>query len=582
MDFNEQLRVLRAAQGDPALLALATVDLAYPTLAEADRAEIKLALEAAAIPHWIDEAILAALLDSRSKASAAAQFARLRELRVVELFPARGRDAVNVHEATRLALRKRIATDEPTRFTLMSQRAAAYFSMDSTPTGRIEWVYHLLSSASDKDQGATELEKIHRDWMRRGHPEDRYALAAALQELLDTSAIQGRARVWATLVIAWSHSDRGKTAQLGEMAGVALRLARQASDLAAVGNAQCLLGDVFEAQGKVPKALAAFLKSLACSERLVKRNPTNVEWQWSLAITQRRVGSTLRAQGKLAKASVAFARSLTISRRLVTLDRQNPGWERSLAAAHSSLGSILAAQGKSTRALAEFAKFLAVSRRLVALDPANADWQRDVAVAHNLAGDVLESQGNLRGALTAFKRDLAISRRLVEQDPTNAGWQRDLADTLGRIGGILEAQGKVAEAEAAFAESLVISRRVVEHDPTNAESQRQCAVANNRIGVVLEAQGRFAEAIAAFEQDLEISRRLVKQNPTNKEWRQDLGNARACVAGVLVAQGKVDEALTVLAGDFTVVRRLLTRSRHKSGRAAGVGGHGRARRLRAR
>ena len=36
MDFAEQLRVLEAAQGDPAKLALATVDLAYPALADAE------------------------------------------------------------------------------------------------------------------------------------------------------------------------------------------------------------------------------------------------------------------------------------------------------------------------------------------------------------------------------------------------------------------------------------------------------------------------------------------------------------------------------------------------------------------
>ena len=62
MDFAEQLRVLQAAQGDPAKLALATVDLAYPALSDAERAALKESLEGAAIPHWCDEAILAALL----------------------------------------------------------------------------------------------------------------------------------------------------------------------------------------------------------------------------------------------------------------------------------------------------------------------------------------------------------------------------------------------------------------------------------------------------------------------------------------------------------------------------------------
>src|SRR5208283_1694912 len=56
MDLTEQLRVLQTAQGDPARLVLATVDLKYPKLAEAEREMLKETLEAAAIPHWCTEA----------------------------------------------------------------------------------------------------------------------------------------------------------------------------------------------------------------------------------------------------------------------------------------------------------------------------------------------------------------------------------------------------------------------------------------------------------------------------------------------------------------------------------------------
>ena len=115
MDFTEQLRVLQAAQGDPAKLALATVDLAYPALADAERTALKESLEAAAIPHWCDEAILAALLGITAEESAV-RLARLRRLSVVEPFPARGSNAVNVHEAARLALRKAMADDPAAGF----------------------------------------------------------------------------------------------------------------------------------------------------------------------------------------------------------------------------------------------------------------------------------------------------------------------------------------------------------------------------------------------------------------------------------------------------------------------------------
>jgi hypothetical protein len=63
------------------------VDLAYPALPDSERFALKQSLEAAAIPHWCDEAILAALLEI-PKQESAARFARLRNLSVLEPFPA--------------------------------------------------------------------------------------------------------------------------------------------------------------------------------------------------------------------------------------------------------------------------------------------------------------------------------------------------------------------------------------------------------------------------------------------------------------------------------------------------------------
>ena len=90
MDFTEQLRLLEAARGDPALLALATVDFAHGSLTDTDRALIKEALIASAVPHWCDRDILAALLD-RPVEAADPLIAQLAVLAVVEPRPrARG------------------------------------------------------------------------------------------------------------------------------------------------------------------------------------------------------------------------------------------------------------------------------------------------------------------------------------------------------------------------------------------------------------------------------------------------------------------------------------------------------------
>src|SRR5215467_13425679 len=105
MDFAEQLRILESTKGDPALLALATVDLSHHARPAAERTMIKDALVAAAVPHWCDRDFLAALLDT-SPDEGDRLLRQLRPLTVVESFPARGEHAVNVHEAARFALRQ--------------------------------------------------------------------------------------------------------------------------------------------------------------------------------------------------------------------------------------------------------------------------------------------------------------------------------------------------------------------------------------------------------------------------------------------------------------------------------------------
>lgn len=200
----------------------------------------------------------------------------------MERFPARGTTALNVHEATRLALRKWLAEAAPERFRTLSARAAEYFASDLTSAEQIEWVFHLLTS--DPERGADELESLDRDWSGSAPPEDRYALAAALNELEDTELVQGRARVWVLLVVAWTRVGRGEAAQLKEAAGETLLLAEAAADQRAIADAKVLFGDVLQAQGQLEAAQEAFGENLAISRRLAQQDPSNAVWQREFAV----------------------------------------------------------------------------------------------------------------------------------------------------------------------------------------------------------------------------------------------------------------------------------------------------------
>ena len=164
MHLQEKLRLLQQAGGDTANLVLASVDLAYYGLPETQLAEIREALEACSIPHWCDEQLLATLLDISVKDSKA-RLSKLRRLGTIERFTARGFSAVNVAEPGRTAIRTRMSTNDPKRFSLLSLKAAKHFGKETSTAGRIESIFNLLSASqreAQKGLGAI-IKKLTRD-----------------------------------------------------------------------------------------------------------------------------------------------------------------------------------------------------------------------------------------------------------------------------------------------------------------------------------------------------------------------------------------------------------------------------------
>jgi hypothetical protein len=238
LDNTEQLQLIRDAQGDAALLALATVDLTFPDISGAERTALRSALEAAAVPHWCDASLLAKLMDS-SALQNSGQWAQLMTVPVVEPFPARGGDAGNVHEASRLALRKRLAEKQPERFLELSTRLMRAFEADTRPIGRIEWVYHLLTA--DPERGAAELEELSRNWWATASHEDFAALSAALTELDNTQMLRGKAQVRARLMVADHRAEIGSAASLGGLPDQLLRAAQTFGDAGLIRDAYSLV-----------------------------------------------------------------------------------------------------------------------------------------------------------------------------------------------------------------------------------------------------------------------------------------------------------------------------------------------------
>lgn len=393
-----------------------------PKLPEKLQAELKASLEAAAIPRWCDHTLLAALRGLAPEESSN-HLARLRGLDMVEPCPSRGENAFRVPEATRQILRLVMATVEPSRFRVLSLRAADFFRELSSPAERIEWIFHLLRG--DPDRGAEALEKLDHDWTERGYNQERQALAAALGELEATGTVAGRARAWVLLVMAWIHESNGETARWMDMGEKALALARAAGDCSAEAEALCLIGDARRAQGRFEEAGAAFEEFLSLGQRLAQQYPDSSGWQRRLAVAYSRVGEAGQARGQMEAAEAAFTEYLAICGRMAKQHPGDTGWQRDLAVAYSKIGQIRRERGQLERARGAFIEYVAGFRRLVELNPGNIGWQRELAVACGLLAYIRMTLDGADTALPYYEESARILASVVEKAPGVMQWVED-------------------------------------------------------------------------------------------------------------------------------------------------------------
>jgi tetratricopeptide (TPR) repeat protein len=459
MDSVEKLRILEGAQGHPGQLALATVDLALGHLKEEERATLKVALKAAAVPHWVDEHILATLL-SIEQEEALRLLAGLRNLNVVEPFPARGERAANVHEATRKALRKMLLQEHPELFRSLSARAREWFAGETAFHMRIEALYHLF--AADQDAAAIECARLDNEATVLAGPQTWLALATMLSELLDEEWLTGRALLEALLSVHERLISRSETKGVEAAAKVALGLAKQVNDLRGEARAYGLIAFIRESESNLDLALDALNLSVDLFKQLVSESPSNFDWLRELATVHSKLGDIFFQKENFPQAIDSFGESLQICDLLISKNPGNLGWQREAAVVQSKLGDILLIAGLFDDATRTFRRAIEIFEDITARDPSNTNWQRELAVVHTKLGHVSFLQECFEDALKAYEHTVAISEKVIGSDPTDVLVQLELVLGKINVGTALAKLGRRDEATAILREAQEYIRHEVD------------------------------------------------------------------------------------------------------------------------
>lgn len=511
MDFAEQLKILEAAQGQPGALALALIDITFHALPESERWELKEALQAAAVPHWVTPAILAHLLEV-SEDIAAERLARLRQLTVMEPFRARGEGACNVHESTRLALRQQLWSTEHTRtpFIALSARAQQWFAQKLDPAERIEALYHHF--IAEPQTAAAAWDKLNRALHQ---PQHQQSIATALSEHLSAQMLSGTAQAASVLATGWWRCTRAEFNCLLAQAELALALA--GDDLWLQADASCLKGRALHSRGDLSAALQAYQHHQTLMLALTQRDTGNAEWQRELSVSYGCVGSVKQARGDLAGAAQAYQQGLDIMLALTQRAPGNAKWQRDLSVSYNQVGSVKQAQGDLAGAAQAYQQALDIRLVLTQRDIDNADWQRDLSFSYNQVGSVKLAQGDLAGAAQAYQRGQAIMLKLTQRDPDNADWQRELSSGANNVGLVKQTQGDLAGAAQAYQQCNAIMIALTHRDSDNAGWQRELYASHWNFGYLREQQNDWTAAAEQYAQALVVAEKLQQAGKLNAE-----------------------------------------------------------------
>jgi len=264
-------------------------------------------------------------------------------------------------------------------------------------------------------------------------------------------------------------------------------------DATALGHrsrAMHLIGEIRDLRGNLVEAQAAFEKAAATTAQLLAKAPNDGQRIFDHAQSVFWVGQAAwkRADGKLAEAK--FQEYLQLAQRLVKIDPSQVDWQAEVAFAHVNLGGVQLGTGRPEEALQ--------SLRLAGEDLSNLVSQRpdlrfELAHNHGWKAIALEMLGDYEPALAEQQQKLALFQTMPGGEKNKTA-QRGILNSLNEISNYELALGRVSEAGETARASLQIAEVLVQEDPKNLFWLGGACLARLRLVEIELAQGRRAEA----------------------------------------------------------------------------------------
>jgi tetratricopeptide (TPR) repeat protein len=312
-------------------------------------------------------------------------------------------------------------------------------------------------------------------------------------------------------------------------------------DATALGHrsrAMHLIGEIRDLRGNPAEAQAAFEQAASTTAQLLAKSPSDGQRIFDHAQSVYWVGYAAwkRADGKTAEAK--FQEYLDLAQRLVKIDPTNLDWLTEMAYAHGNLGAVQLGTGRPSEALSSFQAGGALLEQLASKRP-----ELIFDVAHNLGwrANAYEMLGDYVQSLAQQQRKLKSFLAMPDADK-NRAVQRGILISWHSISVAELALGHMDNAEADAKAAMQLAETLISVDPKNLRWRGDECLIRLRLVEISMAQGRTP---LAREQLQRATACVAAYNASGTTGFRDsiLVNARALYLSARLVDGSKQAAL---------------------------------------
>jgi serine/threonine protein kinase/tetratricopeptide (TPR) repeat protein len=206
--------------------------------------------------------------------------------------------------------------------------------------------------------------------------------------------------------------------------------------------------------GHYAEAFSSLGKAQAIRKKLVHENPRVPEYRAKLADTFDELPVCLGPAGRKKEIEECYRRSLSLRSELSKEFPRVPEYRALLADSHNNLGYWLSQTGKIQEAEKNYGEALKLCESLLKDIPNMPSYRSRLAFTHDSLGNLFRDTGRPDEAIPAYQQAMGIWEKLTEDFPAMVSYPVSLSFTCFSLGPLLAARGQQQQADQVYAKPL--------------------------------------------------------------------------------------------------------------------------------